>query len=382
MSDTVLGGFSPATRAWFAGAFDAPTPAQTGAWAAAQAGQHTLVVAPTGSGKTLAAFLWSLDRLAAEPPPTDPLKRCRVLYVSPLKALAVDVQRNLRSPLTGIRQEAQRLGIPAPDITVGTRSGDTPAAARRAFNRTPPDILVTTPESLFLLLTSAARESLRGVRTVIIDEVHSVAATKRGSHLALSLERLDELLEQPAQRIGLSATVRPVDEVAAYLGGGRPVQVVQPKSAKTIEVTVEVPVEDLSSLGQPIGEVEESATGADRRTSIWPSVEARVLELVRAHRSTIVFCNSRRLAERLTSRLNDLAAEESAPLDAPFPAEAVGQSGTTAGGRPVVARAHHGSMSREQRTIVEEDLKAGRLPCVVATSSLELGIDMGAVDLV
>ncbi|MGZ4530887.1 MAG: Lhr family helicase, partial [Mycobacteriaceae bacterium] len=232
------------------------------------------------------------------------------------------------------------------------------------------------------LLTSAARESLRGVRTVIIDEVHSVAATKRGSHLALSLERLDELLEQPAQRIGLSATVRPVDEVAAYLGGGRPVQVVQPKSAKTIEVTVEVPVEDLSSLGQPIGEVEESATGADRRTSIWPSVEARVLELVRAHRSTIVFCNSRRLAERLTSRLNDLAAEESAPLDAPFPAEAVGQSGTTAGGRPVVARAHHGSMSREQRTMVEEDLKAGRLPCVVATSSLELGIDMGAVDLV
>jgi ATP-dependent Lhr-like helicase len=382
VSDTALGGFSPATRAWFAGAFDAPTPAQTGAWAAAQAGQHALVVAPTGSGKTLAAFLWSLDRLAAEPPPTDPLKRCRVLYVSPLKALAVDVQRNLRSPRTGIRQEAQRLGIPAPDITVGTRSGDTPAAARRAFNRTPPDILVTTPESLFLLLTSAARESLRGVRTVIIDEVHSVAATKRGSHLALSLERLDELLEQPAQRIGLSATVRPVDEVAAYLGGGRPVQVVQPKSAKTIEVTVEVPVEDLSSLGQPTGEVEGSAAGADRRTSIWPSVEARVLELVQAHRSTIVFCNSRRLAERLTSRLNDLAAEESAPLNAPFPAEAVGQSGTTAGGQAVVARAHHGSMSREQRTIVEEDLKAGRLPCVVATSSLELGIDMGAVDLV
>ena len=381
MSDSELGGFSAATRAWFSGAFDAPTPAQTGAWTAAQAGQHALVVAPTGSGKTLAAFLWALDRLVSDPAPADPLHRCRVLYVSPLKALAVDVQRNLRSPLTGIRHEAKRLGLAVPDIAVGTRSGDTPAAERRSFNRTPPDILVTTPESLFLLLTSAARESLRGVRTVIVDEVHSVAATKRGAHLALSLERLDELLERPAQRIGLSATVRPVDEVAAFLGGGRPVQVVQPRTAKTIEVTVEVPVEDLASLGQPTGEVEGSAAGAEQRTSIWPAVESRVLELVQTHRSTIVFCNSRRLAERLTSRLNDLVSEASAE-DAPFPAEAVGQSGTTAGGPVVVARAHHGSMSREQRTLVEEDLKAGRLPCVVATSSLELGIDMGAVDLV
>ncbi|MEO9222073.1 MAG: helicase-related protein, partial [Mycobacteriaceae bacterium] len=251
----------------------------------------------------------------------------------------------------------------------------------RAFNRTPPDILVTTPESLFLLLTSAARESLRGVSTVIIDEVHSVAATKRGAHLALSLERLDELLENPAQRIGLSATVRPVDEVAAFLGGARPVQVVQPALAKTIEVTVEVPVEDLSSLGQLTGEVEGSAAGAEQRTSIWPSVEARILQLVLAHRSTIVFCNSRRLAERLTSRLNDLAGESST-AEGPFPAEAVGQSGTTEGAEAVIARAHHGSMSREQRTLVEEELKAGRLPCVVATSSLELGIDMGPLDLV
>ena len=377
----LLGGFSPATRAWFTGAFDAPTPAQTGAWAATQAGEHALVVAPTGSGKTLAAFLWAVDRLAVKPIPSDPLRRCRVLYISPLKALAVDVQRNLRSPLTGIRQEAQRLGAVVPDITVGTRSGDTSATERRAFNRTPPDILVTTPESLFLLLTSAARESLRGISTVIIDEVHSVAATKRGAHLALSLERLDELLEAPAQRIGLSATVRPVDEVASFLGGGRPVQVVQPRSGKTIEVTVEVPVEDLASLGQPTGEVEGSAAGAEQRTSIWPSVEARILVLVQAHRSTIVFCNSRRLAERLTSRLNDLASE-ALPGGAPFPAEAVGQSGTTEGAEAVIARAHHGSMSREQRTLVEEDLKAGRLPCVVATSSLELGIDMGAVDLV
>ncbi|WP_241249792.1 ATP-dependent helicase [Rhodococcus sp. X156] len=392
-----LQGFSPATRAWFTGAFDAPTDAQAGAWAAAQAGQHALVVAPTGSGKTLAAFLWALDRLAAEPPPEEPRLRCRVLYVSPLKALAVDVQRNLRSPLTGIRQEAQRLGLPVPDLTVGTRSGDTPASERRTFNRTPPDILVTTPESLFLLLTSAARDSLRGVQTVIIDEVHSVAATKRGAHLALSLERLDELLETPAQRIGLSATVRPVEEVAAFLGGGRPVQVVQPRTPKTVEVRVEVPVEDLANLGELTGEVEGSAAGTERRTSIWPAVEARVLELVQAHRSTIVFCNSRRLAERLTSKLNELAAEQLEVTDAVaaallgdeepapaqhFPAEAPGASGTTDGAPVVIARAHHGSMSREQRTLVEEDLKAGRLPCVVATSSLELGIDMGAVDLV
>ena len=237
-----LAGFSPTTREWFRGAFDAPTAAQEGAWAAAQDGKHALVVAPTGSGKTLAAFLWALDRLGTEPAPTDPQRRCRVLYVSPLKALAVDVQRNLRSPLTGIRQAAHRLGLPVPDITVGMRTGDTPAEQRRLFARTPPDVLVTTPESLFLLLTSAARESLRGVQTVIVDEVHAVAATKRGAHLALSLERLDALLEQPAQRIGLSATVRPVDEVSTFLAGSKPVEVVQPKAPKTIEVPVEVPV--------------------------------------------------------------------------------------------------------------------------------------------
>ncbi|MEO6882338.1 MAG: DEAD/DEAH box helicase, partial [Mycobacteriaceae bacterium] len=380
----VLGGFSPATRAWFTGAFHAPTPAQTGAWAAAQAGHHALVVAPTGSGKTLAAFLWALDRLAAEPVPADPKLRCRVVYVSPLKALAVDVQRNLRSPLAGIRQEAQRRGEPLREITVGSRSGDTPAEERRAFNKTPPDVLVTTPESLFLLLTSAARESLRGVETVIVDEVHSVAATKRGAHLAVSLERLDELLERPAQRIGLSATVRPVDEVAAFLGGAAPVQVVQPPSSKTIEVTVQVPVEDMASLGQPTGEVDGSAAGAETRTSIWPSVEARILELVQAHRSTIVFCNSRRLAERLTAKLNELVNEPAA--GAAYPAEVAGAAGTSPGsggeGEVIIARAHHGSMSREQRTGVEEALKGGTLPCVVATSSLELGIDMGAVDLV
>ncbi|MGB6163985.1 MAG: DEAD/DEAH box helicase [Pseudonocardiaceae bacterium] len=360
--------FSPATRDWFAGAFVAPTPAQEGAWRAVAAGEHVLVVAPTGSGKTLAAFLWALDRLAVAEPPDEPTRRCRVLYISPLKALAMDVERNLRSPLAGIQQAAHRLGLPAPDIRVGMRTGDTPADQRRAFARTPTDVLVTTPESLFLLLTSAARESLRGVHTVIVDEVHAVAATKRGTHLALSLERLDALLEKPAQRIGLSATVRPIEEISAFLAGGRPVHVVQPAYAKTIEVTVHVPVPDMSALGElpggevPGGEVTGEASGVvEHRASIWPAVQRRVLELVRAHRSTIVFTNSRRLAERLTAGLNELAVEE--PPD-------------------VIAKAHHGSMSREQRTLVEEELKSGRLPCVVATSSLELGIDMGAVDLV
>ena len=373
--------FSPATRDWFAGAFAAPTAAQQGAWAAVAAGEHALVVAPTGSGKTLAAFLWALDRLASQPPPETRQHRCRVLYVSPLKALAVDVERNLRAPLAGIRQATHRLGLPEPSITVGMRTGDTPAEERRAFARTPPDILVTTPESLFLLLTSAARESLRGVETVIVDEVHAVAGGKRGAHLALSLERLDALLPKPAQRIGLSATVRPVEEVGAFLAGGRPVRVVQPPASKTIEVTVEVPVEDMSTLGEPTGEVSGSASGPEQRTSIWPAVEQRVLDLVRQHRSTIVFANSRRLAERLTARLNELAGEEPAEMER-FPAEAVGGSGITTGALPVIAKAHHGSMSRDQRTLVEEELKSGRLPCVVATSSLELGIDMGAVDLV
>ena len=381
--------FAPATRAWLDGAFAAPTPAQLGAWAAIGRGEHTLVVAPTGSGKTLAAFLSALDRLAREPKPEDPLRRCRVVYVSPLKALAVDVERNLRSPLAGIRQACVRLGLPSPDITVATRSGDTPQDERRKFARAPADILITTPESLFLLLTSRARESLLGVDTVIIDEVHAVCATKRGAHLALSLERLDALLERPAQRIGLSATVRPVDEVSTFLAGGRPVTVVQPKTTKTIEVQVVVPIEDMSTLGEPTGDLTGKAAGAERRTSIWPHVEERVLDLIEAHRSTIVFANSRRLAERLTARLNELAAERAGfgQPDQPPPAAMMAQAGSGQpaspdGPAPIVARAHHGSVSREQRSIVEEELKAGLIPAVVATSSLELGIDMGAVDLV
>ena len=365
--------FTPATRAWFTAAFAGPTPAQEGAWAAVAAGRDALVVAPTGSGKTLAAFLWSLDRLASEPVPDDPQRRCRVLYVSPLKALAVDVERNLQAPLTGIRHAAGRLGLNLPDLQVAVRSGDTPAQARRRWARTPSDILITTPESLFLLLTSSAREGLRGVQTVIVDEVHAMVATKRGAHLALSLERLDALLAAPAQRIGLSATVRPLEEAARFLGGARDVQVVAPPGGKQVEVAVEVPVEDMSELGQSAAEPLPggSAAGPPPRASIWPALEQRVVELIGEHRSTLVFANSRRLAERLSSRLNEIAAG-SEPQDGR-------QEGPPAA---PLARAHHGSVSRDQRGEIEEALKAGSLPAVVATSSLELGIDMGAIDLV
>ncbi|HEU4512765.1 MAG TPA: ATP-dependent helicase [Nocardioidaceae bacterium] len=384
----VLQGFSAPTRTWFEAAFAAPTPAQVGAWATISAGRNALVVAPTGSGKTLSAFLWSLDRLASQPAPDDKLRRCRVLYVSPLKALAVDVERNLRAPLTGIRQTADRLGEPVRDITVGVRSGDTPAPERRRLSTHPPDILITTPESLFLMLTSQAREALRGVETVIVDEVHAVAGTKRGAHLALSLERLDALLDEPAQRIGLSATVRPVEEVARFLGGSRAVEVVAPGSAKEWDLKVVVPVEDMTELAlAQLDEVPEgSAAGnAERRASIWPHVEERVVDLIEQHRSTIVFANSRRLAERLTARFNEIAAERAgaaAARDGEPPAEIMAQSGQSYGAPQVIARAHHGSVSKEQRAIIEDDLKRGVLPCVVATSSLELGIDMGAVDLV
>ncbi|MFB6888788.1 DEAD/DEAH box helicase [Kitasatospora sp. NPDC056327] len=380
-----LAGFAPATRAWFTGAFSAPTTAQAEAWRAIARDTDVLVVAPTGSGKTLAAFLSALDRLSSTPPPAEPGRRCRVLYISPLKALAVDVERNLRAPLAGLRQASVRLGLPEPDVRVGIRSGDTPAADRRRFATHPPDILITTPESLFLLLTSASREALRGVDTVILDEVHAVAGTKRGAHLALSLERLDELLDRPARRIGLSATVRPVEEVARFLSPGRGAEVVQPPAAKEFDLSVVVPVPDLDDL--PAAPAADGAAENDpqRRNSVWPHVEERIVDLVQAHRSTIVFANSRRLAERLCNRLNEIALERAAgaPLpEAHGPALLMGGSGAALGAPPVIARAHHGSVSKEQRALVEEELKAGRLPAVVATSSLELGIDMGAVELV
>ena len=401
-----LDGFSTATRAWFEGAFAEPTQAQAGAWQAIGKGEDTLVIAPTGSGKTLAAFLWAIDKLAALPPPQDPKRRCRVLYVSPLKALAVDIERNLRAPLTGIRQAAQRLGQPEPDIRVAVRTGDTAAEERRKLASAPPDILITTPESLFLLLTSQARETLRGVETIIVDEVHAVAGNKRGAHLALSLERLDTLRMnaaedgvRAAQRVGLSATVRPPEVVAAFLGGARPVTIVQPPSPKRIELKVVVPVEDMTELDTAPGRAgEQDGDDPAPRRSIWPHVEERVLDLIEEHKSTIVFANSRRLAERLCGRLNELAAERaeaaaeavlsSAALAAGpgpgmrAPAELMAQAGVGAGVPAEVARAHHGSVSRQERVEIEEALKAGRLPAVVATSSLELGIDMGAVDLV
>jgi ATP-dependent Lhr-like helicase len=388
-SQGALDRFSAPTREWFRAAFAEPTPAQAGAWEAISHGRHALVVAPTGSGKTLSAFLWSLDQLVTrEQPPK--AARCRVLYVSPLKALAVDVERNLRAPLAGIRHTAERLGEQLPDVAVGLRSGDTSAADRRRLTTAPPDVLITTPESLFLMLTSQARETLRSVETVIVDEVHAVAGTKRGAHLALSLERLDHLLPRPAQRIGLSATVRPTEEVARFLGGHAPVEIVSPPSEKAWDLKVVVPVEDMTA---PEEYDDEARGGEDRSQSIWPHVEEQVADLVEAHRSTIVFANSRRLAERLTARLNEIAADRagvetddpstgSGHRDGTPPAEVMAQSGRSGGAAPVLAKAHHGSVSKEQRALIEDDLKRGRLPAVVATSSLELGIDMGAVDLV
>ncbi|MFB8388234.1 ATP-dependent helicase [Microbacterium sp. NPDC055910] len=409
MSD-VLERFGPATQDWFRGAFAAPTDAQAGAWRAVSAGKHALVVAPTGSGKTLAAFLWAIDRVFREkdaaPPPAAPRRRraepapgTRILYISPLKALGVDVERNLRSPLVGIDQSARRLGIAVPGVSVGVRSGDTTSSDRRKLVTAPPDILITTPESLYLMLTSQARETLRDVHTVIIDEVHAVAATKRGAHLAVSLERLDALRRahdpqaNAAQRIGLSATVRPIDEVARFLGGSSPVEIVAPRATKAFDMSVVVPIEDMLNPPPPPGAPEPGGEDADWFAeggqtevtgSVWPHVEEAIVDRILQHRSTIVFVNSRRLGERLTGRLNEIYSERLG-LDLPeptVPAATGAQAGTSGGADPVLAKAHHGSVSKEQRAQVEEELKSGALRCVVATSSLELGIDMGAVDLV
>ncbi len=350
------------TLAWLRERFGSPTPAQVQAWAAIARGEDTLVVAPTGSGKTLAAFLHAIDRLVAQPRPVDPLRRCRVLYVSPLKALAVDVERNLRDPLAGVVRARSADGLESTPISVGLRTGDTPPAERARQRRRPPDVWITTPESLFLLLTSAARDGLRAVDTVIVDEVHALAGTKRGAHLAISLERLDALLPRPARRIALSATVAPVDVVAGFVRSGRPATIVAPPLDKQWRIRIEVPVEDLADIG---ASAPQSADDPVARSSIWPHAYERIVDLVEQHRSTLVFVNSRGAAERVTASINAIAAD---------------RGGGSAD--PPLARAHHGSVSRAEREGIETDLKSGRLRAVVATSSLELGIDMGSVDLV
>ncbi|HXG55815.1 MAG TPA: DEAD/DEAH box helicase [Vicinamibacterales bacterium] len=412
----VLDLFHPAVAAWFRDSFEAPTPPQTKGWPSIARGESTLILAPTGSGKTLSAFLWCINRVMFDPAP-DPKHRCRVMYISPLKALAVDIERNLRAPLAGIAHRAAERGdaFHAPRILI--RTGDTPAAERARFMREPADILITTPESLYLLLTSNARDALRSVDTVIVDEIHALLPTKRGAHLALSLERLERLVETRAdgraiQRIGLSATQRPLDEVARFLGGTsaaeaavaagrgaksarrapaarrardargarstegaahaihdefgteshaaaayRPVTIVDTSEKKKLELRIEVPVEDMAKLGQPEEITSGPASQSPARQSIWTAIHPRLLELILAHRSTLIFVNSRRIAERLASALNELAGE-------------------------VLVRSHHGSLARPQRVDVEDRLKAGQLRGLVATSSLELGIDMGAIDLV
>ena len=353
---SVLELFSDRTREWFMQAFEGPTPAQEQGWPAIASGEHTLIQAPTGSGKTLAAFLYGIDRLTAAPG-----EGLRLLYVSPLKALNYDVERNLRGPLAGLQSE----------LNVAVRTGDTPAKERAAMLRRPPDILITTPESLFLLLTSQGREMLLSVETLILDEVHAVAGTKRGAHLALSVERLDRLVPQPVQRVGLSATQRPIEEIGRFVSGARPIRIVDAGTRKELDLRVVVPVEDMREPGGAGGLADDASSlgagaatdpllgtgGEGNATSIWPSIYPELLRLVEEHRSTIVFVNNRRLAERLALRLNELAEK-------------------------AVARAHHGSLAREQRVEIEELLKLGEIPCLVATSSLELGIDMGAVDLV
>ena len=387
-AETSLPFFSEPTRRWFQSNFQGPTAVQLGAWPHIARGDHTLLLAPTGSGKTLAAFLACLDRLSQVP--TDAEPGVRVLYISPLKALAYDIERNLRAPLIGIQRAAAGLGHALRPMAVDLRTGDTPQRERARQKRKPNDILVTTPESLYLLLTSQARENLRHVQAVILDEIHVMAGTKRGVHLALSLERLAELCEHEPQRVGLSATQHPLEEAARFLGGDREVAIVDTTAPPRLELQIVVPVADMENpdlsaaeLGVPSADLTEpdddidpfdldleaagwdDEAGAFRQTpgtgvqqsGIWPTIHPRLLELIRSHRSTIVFVNSRVLCERLAAALNELAGEE-------------------------LVRAHHGSLSHDKRADIEEALKGGQVPALVATSSLELGVDMGAVDLV
>ncbi|MDK8764529.1 DEAD/DEAH box helicase [Corynebacterium sp. MSK218] len=428
MPKNVLAKFRPQVAGWFEDVFASPTPVQEQAWQAISAGANALVVAPTGSGKTLAAFLWALNSLVeregqtALPLSNEPAREgahdgVRVLYISPLKALGVDVENNLRAPLNGIARTAERLGLDVPDITVGVRSGDTPQAERSRQVRKPPDILITTPESAYLMLTSKAAGILKTVDTVIIDEIHALAGTKRGVHLALTLERLG-LIAGEFQRIGLSATVRPLSAVANFLGGDRPVDIIAPPAKKRWQLDVHVPVEDMSDLptpeqGSPIGEAtvddplgitagpqdtlrlhaqrgEASGPGDSAlptAKSIWPFIEEELYAEIMKQRSTLVFVNSRRTAERLTSRLNELYAQEHdpeslSPATRRDPAQLMKQVDVAGKAPAVIARAHHGSVSKDERALTETMLKEGTLKAVVATSSLELGIDMGAVELV
>ncbi|MFI5026534.1 MAG: DEAD/DEAH box helicase, partial [Solirubrobacterales bacterium] len=420
--------FSDPVRRWFEASFEGPTDAQAGGWEPIARGENTLICAPTGSGKTLAAFLWGIDRLARASPPMGlkqthsdgnrPVGRgagVRIVYVSPLKALSYDIERNLRAPLRGI----------GADISVGIRTGDTTQGERRAMRKTPPDILITTPESLYLMLSSGAREILGGVEAVIVDEIHAVAQSKRGAHLALTLERLEHLVKDHAdrsageaprlQRIGLSATQRPLERIARFLvGPKRDCKIVDAGIAKELDLEIVVPVEDMAEPGAPAFPSEDGAPADGEPLahvrSIWPAIYPELLKLVKEHTSTIIFVNARRAAERLAKRLNELNAD--APAEELPATEQLGNSASPAGGAvggtapedalataggggspaatgPAgqdgiveIARAHHGSLSHEERTVVEEMLKSGQLPCLVATSSLELGIDMGAVDLV